>query len=621
MRLRFDPDLPHQREALDAVLGLFEDIDHTDGPDPEAPPIAGVTANRLPLPPDAMLANLQATQRRAGLVVDETLPAETGIDVSVEMETGTGKTYTYVRTILELSRRHRLHKWLVIVPSVAIREGVLATLRDTREHFRSLMPEVVYRFWAYDGRPPRVRGFAIGQSLEIGVLTIDAFNKIGNRLRRPDDRFGGATPLSWVAATRPCLVLDEPHHYESALSRASLSRLDPLVCLRYGATHRMRRGLVHRLTAAQAADAGLVKRVEVAAAPEDDVDDADDGLARMSAQISAGRSRSTSRVRPSSPRGGSRCSACCSSIASRATPIPTVRCGRCSTSTSRRSSTAARASPRCPPRRCGRRTSPPRAGVGACPSRPTPRPRDPGRPRGLPAHPAGQDPTAGAGRAGQLRVLALRPARGLGQPERVPDLHPRPAGLGDPAAPGDRPRDPAVRRRQRPARARPRRRRAHRRARRALRRLRGGVAVGARARRARRVAAGASARGARPPRPSPLRPPPRTPPGSSSIRRRAGFRRPGRARGKPDPALARTSPTSPTSPTPCADGSTSCSPAAARRSPSPRRRSSPSSKVRPRRTASRVRSPVPSPPPCAIRPAQVRPPSADAPTRQGRTGR
>lgn len=308
MRLRFDPDLPHQREALAAVLGLFEAED--DGPKPQPPSIAGVVANRLPLTPAALLANLQDTQRRAGLVVDETLPAETGIDVSVEMETGTGKTYTYVRTILELSRRHGLHKWLVIVPSVAIREGVLATLRDTREHFRSLMPEVVYRFWAYDGRPPRVRGFATADSLEIGVLTIDAFNKIGNRLRRSDDRFGGATPLSWVAATRPCLVLDEPHHYESTLSRASLGRLDPLVCLRYGATHRKRRGLVHRLTAAQAAEAGLVKRVEVATIEEplDDSDDesddeSDDGLARMSAQIRRTIALHVARQAELAPRG------------------------------------------------------------------------------------------------------------------------------------------------------------------------------------------------------------------------------------------------------------------------------------------------------------------------------
>lgn len=303
MRLRFDPDLPHQREALAAVLGLFEPgRDDDEAPEPGPSPIAGVTPNRLPLPPAALLANLQDTQRRAGLVVDDTLPGETGIDVSVEMETGTGKTYTYVRTILELSRRHRLHKWLIIVPSVAIREGVLATLRDTREHFRSLMPEVAYRFWAYDGRPPRVRGFATAQTLEIGVLTIDAFNKIGNRLRRPDDRFGGATPLSWVAATRPCLVLDEPHHYESALSRTSLGRLDPLLCLRYGATHRTRRGLVHRLTAAQAGQAGLVKRVEVAAIP-DAVEQSDEGLARMSAQIRQTIALHVTRQAELAPRG------------------------------------------------------------------------------------------------------------------------------------------------------------------------------------------------------------------------------------------------------------------------------------------------------------------------------
>jgi len=295
MRLRFDPDLPHQREALCAVLGLF---DH-DAPEPEPvpSPIAGVVANQLPVQPTALLGNLQALQREAGLPVDEALPGEAGIDVSVQMETGTGKTYTYVRTILELSRRHALRKWLIIVPSVAIREGVLATLRDTREHFRSLMPDVAYRFWAYDGRPPRVRGFATAESLEIGVLTIDAFNKIGNRLRRPDDRFGGAPPLAWIAATRPCLVLDEPHHYESTLSRTSLARLDPLLCLRYGATHRKRRGLVHRLSPEHAAASGLVKRVEVAAV------EGDEGLDRMSEQIRQTVALHVARQAELAPRG------------------------------------------------------------------------------------------------------------------------------------------------------------------------------------------------------------------------------------------------------------------------------------------------------------------------------
>ncbi|MBL4683901.1 MAG: DEAD/DEAH box helicase family protein, partial [Nannocystaceae bacterium] len=207
MQLHFDAQLPHQHDALQVVLGLFEGPpalppDTTIRPTPE---IASVRPNMLPVDVITLLANLQSTQTAAGLPVSPSLPRPstqhaTGIDVALEMETGTGKTYTYVRTILELSKRHGLNKWLIIAPSIAVREGVLGTLRDTREHFRSLLPGVTYRFWAYDGRPERMRSFATAATLEIAVLTIAAFNKISNRLRRPDDRFGGLAPLDWVAA-------------------------------------------------------------------------------------------------------------------------------------------------------------------------------------------------------------------------------------------------------------------------------------------------------------------------------------------------------------------------------------------------------------------------------------
>lgn len=289
MRVQFDANLPHQRDAITAVLDALDAGNTTADQTrvPLATDVLGVLANALPHPPEALMPAIQAVQARANLPLQRSPPLSQdeaggppGLELAVEMETGTGKTYTYLRTIIELSRRHALTRWLIVVPSVAIREGVLGTLRDTAEHFRALAPDVAYRFWAYDGQPTRVRSFATSSTLEIGVLTIDAFNKISNRLRRADDRFSGRAPIEWIAAARPCLVLDEPHHYSSALSKASLSRLRPTLTLRYGATHREPRGLIHRLTPRQAAERGLVKRVEVA-----DLGDDSDGDAKMSAQI------------------------------------------------------------------------------------------------------------------------------------------------------------------------------------------------------------------------------------------------------------------------------------------------------------------------------------------------
>lgn len=264
MRLVFDPHLPHQRAAIDAVL------DAVDVGDP--------------------LARLTAVQRRAGLPASQQLawldPPE-GSDgrrfanYSVEMETGTGKTYVYLRTILELAAREGPSPWLIVVPSVAVREGVLQTLRATRDHFRALLPHVPYRFWAYDGRPDRVRALSRHGETVLGVLTIDAFNREDNRLRRPDDRFGGRPPLEVIRDARPGLVLDEPQHYESPLARRVLTELHPRFALRYGATHRHAWGLLHRLTPQQAHAQGLVKRIEVASLPAGP----DDDEARFSAQV------------------------------------------------------------------------------------------------------------------------------------------------------------------------------------------------------------------------------------------------------------------------------------------------------------------------------------------------
>jgi len=286
VELRFDPDQPHQRAAIDAVLELLRGQPCTTLAEALAAGREhGVVANRLDLPPDELLRRIQATQQAAGLPASTQLSLEGGApQISVEMETGTGKTYVYLRTLLELARRHGLRKLVVVVPSVAVREGVLYTLRATRAHFEALLPGLRVRAFAYDGaRLSRLRAFACSAEPELMVLTLDAFNKASNRLRRPHDAFAGRAPLSLLAAARPLVVLDEPQRMESSKSRAALADLAPILVLRYSATHRRLHALVHRLTPRQAFEQGLVKRIEISAPAAG----LEDRAARIAAQVRA----------------------------------------------------------------------------------------------------------------------------------------------------------------------------------------------------------------------------------------------------------------------------------------------------------------------------------------------
>jgi type III restriction enzyme len=190
---------------------------------------------------------------------------------SVEMETGTGKTYVYLRTALELYRRYGLRKTIVVVPSVAVREGVLKTLQITASHFRALYANLPYRYYAYDSANlAQVRQFALSDSVEIMVMTLAAFNKASNVIRQTTDRLQGETPVHLVQAARPVLILDEPQNMESETSIAALALLDPLFALRYSATHRNPYNVVYRLTPYEAYRQKLVKRIEVASVVRED---------------------------------------------------------------------------------------------------------------------------------------------------------------------------------------------------------------------------------------------------------------------------------------------------------------------------------------------------------------
>lgn len=278
MEFQFDAEQEYQIDAIEAVAGLLEgqprnEVDLTFS-------LSGFAAvsNGLNLSDEALLQNLRNVQEHNTIQQDTSLEhieatiitAEGEQQVrfpnfSVEMETGTGKTYVYIRTILELFRRYGMRKFIIVVPSVAVREGVLKTLQITEKHLRALYNNVPYRYYLYDSSNlAQVRQFTLSDSIEIMVMTIDSFNKASNVINQSTDRLQGETPIHLVQTARPILILDEPQNMESELRIKALSALNPLFALRYSATHRNPYNLVYRLTPFEAYRQGLVKRIEVA---------------------------------------------------------------------------------------------------------------------------------------------------------------------------------------------------------------------------------------------------------------------------------------------------------------------------------------------------------------------
>jgi len=277
MQIKFDAKQEFQIQAIEAVANIFDgqpriqtDMRFTFG--------FAAVANRLDLTDKELLANLKQVQKENNIepeselmTIDRVIETVEGkklvkfCNFSVEMETGTGKTYVYLRSAFELFRRYGFRKFIIVVPSVAVREGVLKTLEITKGHFEKEYNNTPCRYYAYDSSNlSQVRQFALSPSIEIMVMTIDSFNKSNNVINQTTDRLQGETPIHLVQAARPILILDEPQNMESELRVAALAALNPLFALRYSATHRNPYNLVHRLTPYEAYRQGLVKRVEVA---------------------------------------------------------------------------------------------------------------------------------------------------------------------------------------------------------------------------------------------------------------------------------------------------------------------------------------------------------------------
>jgi len=293
VKLQFEPDLDYQMLAIEAVCDLFrgQEVCRTEFTvtmrTPSLGPVQGQLpgigpqqlslgvaetdlglGNRLTLLDDELLDNLKAVQLRNGL--RPTDKVESG-DFTVEMETGTGKTYVYLRTIFELHKRYGFAKFVIVVPSVAIKEGVYKSLQITEDHFRALYANTPFEYFLYDsGKLGQVRNFATGSQIQIMVVTVQAINKQDvNNLYKDSEKTGGERPIDLIKATRPILIVDEPQSVDGGLKgkgREALAAMDPLCTLRYSATHVDKHHMVYRLDAVDAYDRKLVKQIEVAAA-------------------------------------------------------------------------------------------------------------------------------------------------------------------------------------------------------------------------------------------------------------------------------------------------------------------------------------------------------------------
>ena len=284
MKLQFEPDLDFQLRAVDAVCDLFrgQEICRTeftvtrDRMDPQerlafAQNDLGA-GNRLTLLDDEILANLEDVQLRNGLVPSEVLRSG---DFTVEMETGTGKTYVYLRTIFELNKRYGFSKFVIVVPSVAIKEGVYKTIQMTDDHFRALYSGTPFESFLYDSaKLGQVRNFATSSQIQIMIVTVGAINKKNvNNLYKDSEKTGGEKPIDLIRATRPILIVDEPQSVDGGLKgqgKAALDAMNPLCTLRYSATHVDTHHMVYRLDAVDAYEQKLVKQIEVASATVED---------------------------------------------------------------------------------------------------------------------------------------------------------------------------------------------------------------------------------------------------------------------------------------------------------------------------------------------------------------
>jgi type III restriction enzyme len=288
MKLQFDAKQQFQLDAIESVVDIFDGQAMKQGEFSafvHSDTLLGRTtelgyANRLDLTTEDLHKNVIAVQDRNHLersknIIDEQYNVP---NFAVEMETGTGKTYVYTRTIMELNKRYGMTKFIIVVPSVAIREGVHKSLQVTRQHFEELYPGQGFNYFIYDSKKlNQVRSFATSDAIEIMIINIDAFRKgfsdlgpdmdlekTANIIHKPSDQLDGRAPIEFIQQTSPIVIIDEPQSVDNTdKAKEAIKSLSPMCILRYSATHKNTYNLMYRLGPVEAHDQKLVKTIEV----------------------------------------------------------------------------------------------------------------------------------------------------------------------------------------------------------------------------------------------------------------------------------------------------------------------------------------------------------------------
>jgi type III restriction enzyme len=276
MKLKFKVQA-YQTNAVEAVVDCFAGQPRSDGISYRIDPgrskqikaeEAGFKNADLQIPKSEVLKNIQAVQRHQNLPISDKLISSAGCDYSldIEMETGTGKTYCYVKTMFEMHKRYGWSKFIIMVPSIAIREGVQKSLQITAEHFTETYGKKA-RFFTYNSkRLHELESFSSDAGINVMVINTQAFAAKGKDQRRiymELDDFQSRRPIDVISRNRPILILDEPQKMEGKATIKALEEFKPLMILRYSATHKTQHNKIHRLDALDAFNQKLVKKIAV----------------------------------------------------------------------------------------------------------------------------------------------------------------------------------------------------------------------------------------------------------------------------------------------------------------------------------------------------------------------
>lgn len=281
--IKFDANQNYQAEAVSSVLDLFvgwnaHNLAEVVGTDSFGLFGESYAANEWGISDRDLLENVKRIQARtrvdgvgnekpiipeAKRLAEESDGSEIR-DFSLEMETGTGKTYVYLRTAIELYLQYGLTKFIVVVPSVAIREGVQSSIELLRPHFASVYPGLNWDSMVYESKAVnKLREFASARHLQILIINSASFVKQDNLIKLPTDDLNGMTPISFIQAVKPIVIMDEPQKLEGEATKNAIAELNPLFKLRYSATHKNDHCLIYRLGPVDAFDLKIVKRIQV----------------------------------------------------------------------------------------------------------------------------------------------------------------------------------------------------------------------------------------------------------------------------------------------------------------------------------------------------------------------